>query len=1098
MNTYELFDVFNEDENVLSSNTNLLLSNTKNIREDETETEIKQKKRKLNEIDLSEDSSSIDNNEKEEKDDKNDFVVTDYFIDFEEREEEKKKEEEEKEEEEEEEEGEKEKNINFNRRSVRHEVVYPVGYNYTSIRGEPLPEEPARKYKFKLDPFQKYSVNCIERNESALISAHTSAGKTVVAEYAIAKALKNRERVIYTSPIKALSNQKYRDFIQEFGDVGLITGDVTINPNASCLVMTTEILRVMLYRKNQIIKEVVWVIFDEIHYMQNMERGVVWEESIILLPSQTRFIFLSATIPNATQFAEWVCKIHKQPCHVIYTDYRPTPLQHYIFPINGSGIYLAIDEVGQFHHDNFNTVMTILDQQNLENESKVKKWKNNSKDFHDIFNIVKMIISKSYQPAIVFSFSKADCEALAVQLSKFDFNNDKEKEMIDIIFKNATASLSDEDFQLYQIQNMIPILKRGIGIHHSGLLPLLKEIIEILFQEGLVKILFATETFSIGLNMPAKTVVFTKLRKFDGRRRRWLTSGEYIQMSGRAGRRGIDDCGISILMLDKKIESKSVRDMIGGSPNKLNSAFNIKYCMILNLLRMENYKPEAILEKSFFQYQNREKIPGLENNLKTLQEQASHIIIEDEESIEDYYNIYQQLEIYRGDFKSVINHPAYILPFLQSGRLVHIKLNHDIDMANPTAGTGTFDFDGEGGGEEENRELEDDEILKDYQEVTRDFGWGILVNYQKCFAQVKGSDIKSELEDQRYIIDVLLICKPGTEKDHLPPEPCGEGEKGDPIVIPCDLSSVEEISSVRVFLPKNLKSLESRQQMAKVLSEVAKNFSDGIPLLDPIEDLKINDSSFEKLIKKIRVLETRLFEHPLHESPKLKSLFEQYDKKVILDKKIKYMKRKVDRMNNILKLDELKYKKRVLRRLGFMSSSGILELKGRVACEIMTGDELVITEMLFDGAFNDLTIPQIIALLSCLVSQEKIKNSESVNVRKDMWNPYKRLMDTVKKIMKISIESKVEIDEEKYIESFSKNLINAIYAWGEGEPFVNICKLTTMYEGSITRVIKTIDEMLKQLVNAAHVIGNVELENKFKEATKVHHRGIVFSASLYL
>ena len=160
-----------------------------------------------------------------------------------------------------------------------------------------------------------------------LVSAHTSAGKTVVAEYAIALSLKNKQRVIYTTPIKALSNQKYREFYEEFSDVGLMTGDVTINPTASCLIMTTEILRSMLYRGSEVMREVGWVIFDEIHYMRDKERGVVWEETIILLPDNVHYVFLSATIPNARQFAEWISHLHKQPCHVVYTDYRPTPLQ---------------------------------------------------------------------------------------------------------------------------------------------------------------------------------------------------------------------------------------------------------------------------------------------------------------------------------------------------------------------------------------------------------------------------------------------------------------------------------------------------------------------------------------------------------------------------------------------------------------------------------------------------------------------------------------------------------------------------------------------------------------------------------------------------
>lgn len=242
---------------------------------------------------------------------------------------------------------------------VRHQVALPANYDYIPISKHKL-TNPARTYPFTLDPFQAVSIASISRNESVLVSAHTSAGKTVVAEYAIAQSLRDKQRVIYTSPIKALSNQKYRDLLAEFGDVGLMTGDITINPEASCLVMTTEILRSMLYRGSEIMREVAWVIFDEIHYMRDAERGVVWEETIILLPDNVHYVFLSATIPNAIQFAEWICKTHNQPCHVVYTNFRPTPLQHYLFPAGGEGIHLVVDEKGTFREENFKKAMGLL------------------------------------------------------------------------------------------------------------------------------------------------------------------------------------------------------------------------------------------------------------------------------------------------------------------------------------------------------------------------------------------------------------------------------------------------------------------------------------------------------------------------------------------------------------------------------------------------------------------------------------------------------------------------------------------------------------------------------------------------------------------
>ena len=241
-----------------------------------------------------------------------------------------------------------------------HEIAWPPGMRPPDEPKAKIDRPPARTYPFTLDPFQRASVQCLEREESVLVAAHTSAGKTVVAEYAIAMSLRDKQRVIYTSPIKALSNQKYRELYEDFQDVGLMTGDVTINPAASCLVMTTEILRSMLYRGSEVMREVKWVIFDEIHYMRDKERGVVWEETIILLPDQVRYVFLSATIPNALEFARWIAKIHSQPCNFVYTDRRPTPLQHYIFPAGGDGLHLVVDEKGVFREENFNKALSQL------------------------------------------------------------------------------------------------------------------------------------------------------------------------------------------------------------------------------------------------------------------------------------------------------------------------------------------------------------------------------------------------------------------------------------------------------------------------------------------------------------------------------------------------------------------------------------------------------------------------------------------------------------------------------------------------------------------------------------------------------------------
>ncbi|CAG9581622.1 unnamed protein product [Danaus chrysippus] len=284
-----------------------------------------------------------------------------------------------------------------------------------------------------------------------------------------------------------------------------------------------------------------------------------------------------------------------------------------------------------------------------------------------------MIMERNFAPVIIFSFSKKDCELYAMQMAKLDFNTIEEKKLVDEVFNNAMDVLSEDDRKLPQVENVIPLLRRGIGIHHGGLLPILKETIEILFGLGLIKALFATETFAMGLNMPARTVVFTNCQKFDGKDFRFITSGEYIQMSGRAGRRGLDDKGIVILMIDQKVTPSVVKSMVQGKADPINSAFHLTYNMVLNLLRVEEINPEYMLERSFYQFQNQAVIPDLIDKVKAKQKEYNALSIEQEHSIASYCNIRSQLELLGSQFRSFITKPEYIKPFLQPGRLVKVK-----------------------------------------------------------------------------------------------------------------------------------------------------------------------------------------------------------------------------------------------------------------------------------------------------------------------------------------------------------------------------------------------------------------------------------------
>uniref|UniRef100_UPI00358E6646 exosome RNA helicase MTR4 n=1 Tax=Myxine glutinosa TaxID=7769 RepID=UPI00358E6646 len=931
-----------------------------------------------------------------------------------------------------------------------HEIALPFAEEYVPLL--PHTGKPAKEYPFTLDAFQREAIRCIENNQSVLVSAHTSAGKTVCAEYAIAQGLREKQRVIFTSPIKALSNQKYRELYEEFADVGLLTGDITINPTASCLVMTTEILRSMLYRGSEVMREVAWVVFDEIHYMRDLERGVVWEETIILLPDNVHYVFLSATIPNARQFAEWICHLHKQPCHVVYTDYRPTPLQHYIFPAGGDGLHLVVDENGEFREDNFDAAMQVLRDVGDAAKGDQKGRKGGTKGPSNVFKIVKMIMERNFQPVIIFSFSKKECEAYALQMSKLDFNEDEEKRLVEEVFMNAIDCLSDEDKKLPQVEHVLPILRRGIGIHHGGLLPILKETIEILFSEGLIKALFATETFAMGINMPARTVLFTNTRKFDGKDFRWISSGEYIQMSGRAGRRGMDERGIVILMIDEKMSPTVGKQLLKGSPDPLNSAFHLTYNMVLNLLRVEEINPEYMLEKSFYQFQQHRALPAMVEKVQALERQHRAIAIPGEESALAYHRIHVQLARLARDIETFVHTPRHCLPFLQPGRLAKVR-----------------------NGEEE-------------------FGWGVVINFHKK----NNAKTVSLDDDPIYVVEVLLHCSheslisAATEAAR----PASLSKKGEMEVVPVALNLLTALSSVRLYLPKDIRPLEARQGLQKSIREVERRFPDGLPLLDPVEDMGIKDERLKLLVQKVEAFERRMYAHPLHGDPARNEKLQLCQRKAQLVLNVKALRKQLRHAFTILQMDELKCRKRVLRRLGYATSSDVIELKGRVACEISSGDELMLTELLFNGIFNELTPPQCAALLSCFVFREKA--GEMPKLSSELAKPLRQLQESARRIAKVSAEAKLQVDEEDYLASFRPDLMEVVFSWANGASFAQICRMTDAFEGSVIRCMRRLEELLRQMCQAAKAIGNTELENRFADAITRIKRDIIFAASLYL
>lgn len=664
----------------------------------------------------------------------------------------------------------------------------------------------------------------------------------------------------------------------------------------------------------------------------------------------------------------------------------------------------------------------------------------------NIFKMVKMIMERNFAPVIIFSFSKKDCELYAMQLAQLDLNTIQEKQLVDEVFNNAMDVLSDDDRKLPQVENVLPLLRRGIGIHHGGLLPILKETVEILFGEGLIKALFATETFAMGLNMPARTVLFTTVRKFDGKDFRWITSGEYIQMSGRAGRRGLDEKGIVIMMIDEQVNPAVGKDIVQGKPDPINSAFHLTYNMVLNLLRVEEINPEYMLERSFYQFQNQASIPDLYNRVKELEAAYNEVQVDKVDSISSYHDIREQLERLGTDFRLWLTKPQYLLPFLQPGRMVKIQNEKNV------------------------------------------FDWGIIVNFKKKTPR------NPEKEKTVIVIDVLLhISKTSTENA---PVPCGPNDEGEIEVVPVLSTLISQISSLRLYYPKDLRPADSRKSVLKTIQEVKKRFPDGPPLLNPITDMRINESSFKKIVKKIEMLEGKLFAHPLHKSPQLNELYDKFMKREEIGENLRNAKDELKRAKSVLQMDELKCRKRVLRRMAYCTAADVIELKGRVACELNGADELLLTEMIFNGLFNALTVPQMTALLSCFVCDEK--SNEMPKATNELSGPLRQMQDLARRIAKVSTEANLELDESAYVERFKPFLMDVVYAWCKGASFSQICKMTDIFEGSIIRTMRRLEEVLRQLSQAAKNIGNTDLENKFSDAIKLLKRDIVFAASLYL
>lgn len=979
--------------------------------------------------------------------------------------------------------------------------AHVVDINKTISNFRELVPSMAKEFPFELDTFQKEAVYHLEQGDSVFVAAHTSAGKTVVAEYAIAMASRNMTKAIYTSPIKALSNQKFRDFKEIFDDVGILTGDVQINAEASCLIMTTEILRSMLYRGADLIRDVEFVIFDEVHYVNDQDRGVVWEEVIIMLPEHIKLILLSATVPNTFEFANWVGRTKQKDIYVISTPKRPVPLEHFLW-IKNQKIKLVNAEK-RFQEDGYAAVNNIFNPPATPTGPKSSKGdqatrggarggargggrggrggrgggrgggqlfvprgqgnggSNSNRRFNSthskttFLQLLQYLNKQSLLPAVIFVFSQKQASAYASMLTSIDFCTSKEKSEIKMFVNTAISRLRKEDRELPQIGVIRELLMRGIGTHHGGLLPIVKETIEILFAKSLVKVLFATETFAMGLNLPTKTVVFASTRKFDGHNFRSLLPGEYTQMAGRAGRRGLDDTGTVMIMLGDELPSQeSFRELILGTPTKLKSQFRLTYNMILNLLRIEALKVEEMIKRSFSENANQVMLPEHQRNVKVKEEALKALKHEPCNFCDvDILDIIPKIEAYSQ--KSTELYKFF-------GRFAN--------------GLSAF---------VRNRII----VFKNGDEP-------------RAVGLIHRSDAQGNLG-----IFVLSRRPSDPSKDIAPFYPMIRGYVGRNMPKQFVLASAFKSITIPVTAVEFITRITTKFAPWILLKSKTQQYKEAIDSLNAIFSYQ---DSWHEYHKEIRAIEMaivvkerdRLFLEIAASScitcPNFNKHFAIENERYKTQQNIENLKQLISSENMEL-LPDYEQRIDVLKELNYIDEDQNVLLKGRVACEITTGFELIITELILDNFLASYEPEEIVSLLSVFLFQGASGEvSRSITPKLDFGRV--KITEVVTKILKVFEAHNVLVTQEE-ADFFEKDrfiLMEPIYEWGRGMSFRDIMYLTSVPEGTIVRVITRLDEVCRQVMGAARIIGDATLYEKMGLAQEKIKRDIVFCASLYL
>ncbi|MEM1251385.1 MAG: DEAD/DEAH box helicase [Cyanobacteria bacterium P01_H01_bin.21] len=849
---------------------------------------------------------------------------------------------------------------------------------------------PDNLFPFKLDPFQLEAIEALNQGESVVVCAPTGSGKTLVGEYAIHRALHSNKRAFYTTPLKALSNQKLRDFRELFGHekVGLLTGDTSINRDAPILVMTTEIFRNMLYGTTMgavgdAVQDVQAVVLDECHYMNDRQRGTVWEESIIYCPPEIQLVGLSATVANGEQLTDWITKIHG-PSLLIYSDFRPVPLN--IHFATGKGIFPLL-----------NAKKTALHSR-LKNHRKPARHQKGQKKKAVTANnafIVTQLQQKDMLPAIFFIFSRKGCDKAVQSISNLSLVNPDEmailKRRIDgFLAANPEAARAGQVEPLY----------RGIAAHHAGLLPAWKGLVEELFQAGLIKVVFATETLAAGINMPARTTVISSLSKRTDSGHRLLHASEFLQMAGRAGRRGMDIEGHVVTVETPFEGAKEAGYLALAEPDPLVSQFTPSYGMVLNLLQTHSLEETRdLVERSFGQYLStlhltpqQQAINDVENNIALIREQLDSI---GDDTIAEYAKLRERLreerrllkildkqatETLTGDLQTVVN-------FAVAGTVVSLKGKH-ITVHNPLPAVLVAKLQGPG-----------------------------KVTYLVCLTH-----------DNRWMMaaprDVFALYE-----------------------------KYERIAAVDYLTPPNTLTMKAGNQCPgdDASAAVAAQIPTDLPTLDELAP------EVKEQRDRMRSVEAILENHPLNEFGKPKSLLKKQQRLTTLETELRDRKKKYTKYAS-------RYWQEFLNLMAVLEAFGGLEESqptnfGKLASAIRGENELWLALALGSGEFDHLPPHQFAAACAAIITEitrpdtwTRYRTSAAVEEALAGLRATRRQLFQLQRRYQVTLPIPLEW-----------NLIALVEEWALEADWKELCQNTSLDEGDVVRILRRTLDILTQI-----------------------------------